>query len=432
MKNRLLSSLVFICCSQLFACGGSDSADNTDTPPTTPTTPTTPTVPTTPTTPESACDTPSTEVNWQALMTEDCPRLSQYHLFSDPSNPTTAPQAPGFGYQLASQLFTNYATKYRFIFLPQGSAMQYQPQQAFDFPEGAVLVKTFALPLDTALSSTATSAAFDVANETLIETRLLIKRAQGWTSLTYQWPLSTNTESLNKESSNGESGDATLLTAGATVTHTLTNQGQTQTFDYSIPSRAECKVCHQYNQGDSSLIIPIGLKAHLLNRDIPVVENVEGNSPIELAKNQLSLWSERGQLLGLPDLSSVGKTYPLNDTSADLTARAKGYLDVNCAHCHNPNGYASISGLRLGFYVDHTTYPYGICKQPPGWDGGPRGLDYDIVPGNADHSILLYRQTLSEAKDRMPPIGRALEHQEGVELIGQWIDSLSPSLGSCI
>ncbi len=410
MKNRLLSSLVIICCSQLFACGGSDSAD------TTPTTPTTPTVPTTPTTPESACDTQTSEVNWQALMTEDCPRLSQYHLFSDPSNPTTTPQAPGFGYQLASQLFTNYATKYRFIFLPQGGAMQYQPQQAFDFPEGAVLVKTFALPLDTALSSSTTGAAFDAANETLIETRLLIKRAQGWTSLTYQWPL--NKESLN--------ADATLLTAGATVTHTLTNQGQTQTFEYHIPSRAECKVCHQYNQGDSSLIIPIGLKAHLLNRDIPVEGSVE-----RVSTNQLRLWSERGQLSGLPELSTVGKTYPLNDTSADLTARAKGYLDVNCAHCHNPNGYASISGLRLGFYVDHTTYPYGICKQPPGWDGGPRGLDYDIVPGNADHSILLYRQTLSEAKDRMPPIGRALEHQEGVELIGQWIDSLSPSLGSC-
>ncbi|QYJ80565.1 SO2930 family diheme c-type cytochrome [Shewanella acanthi] len=423
MQNRLLTSLVIIFCSQLLACGGGESDT---TPP--PTTPTTPTVPTTPTTPESACDAQSSEVNWQALMTEDCPRLSQYHLFTDPSNPTTAPQAPGFGYQLASQLFTNYSTKYRFIFLPQGTAMHYQPQQAFDFPEGAVLVKTFALPLDTALTSTAIGASFDTANETLIETRLLIKRAQGWTSLTYQWPLSTNKEASNGESLNKEaSGDATLLTAGATVTHTLTNQGQTQTFEYNIPSRAECKVCHQYNQGDSSLIIPIGLKAYLLNRDIPVEGSVES-----VSTNQLSLWRDRGQLLGLPDLSTVGKTYPINDASADLTARAKGYLDVNCAHCHNPNGYASISGLRLGFYVDHTTYPYGICKQPPGWDGGPRGLNYDIVPGNADHSILLYRQTLSEPKDRMPPIGRALEHQEGVELIGLWIDSLSPSLGSCI
>jgi len=116
----------------------------------------------------------------------------------------------------------------------------------------------------------------------------------------------------------------------------------------------------------------------------------------------------------------------------DLTARAKGYLDVNCAHCHSAKGFASISGLRLGFYIDHTSYQYGICKQPPGWDGGAKGLDYDIVPGNAEHSILLYRQTLSEPKDRMPPIGRNLEHQEGVELIRQWIDSLAPSLGNCI
>ena len=115
----------------------------------------------------------------------------------------------------------------------------------------------------------------------------------------------------------------------------------------------------------------------------------------------------------------------------DLTARAKGYIDINCAHCHNPQGFASISGLRLGFDVDHTTFEYGICKQPPGWDGGPNGLAYDIVPGNGERSIIHERQILSSAKDRMPPIGREVVHQEGVALIKQWIDSLPPSLGNC-
>lgn len=393
MKNRQTLSFILLLTTLLTACGGSDSqsSDSNQTPP--------PTTPTDPTPPASLCVNTSGQVNWQALMVEDCPQLSQYGLFVDPANPTSQPQTPGFSYQLATQLFSNYANKYRFIYLPAGTSMQYQAQEAFEIPTGTVLVKTFALPQDTAITG--------IANETLIETRLLIKRAQGWTSLVYQW----------------QQGQAKLITAGATVSHSLINQGQSQHFDYNIPSRAECKVCHQINQDNTSQIIPIGLKAHLLNREI----NHQGQTV-----NQLSLWAEQGKLSQLPDLKLVAKTYAIDNIQADLTARAKGYLDVNCAHCHSAKGFASISGLRLGFYIDHTSYQYGICKQPPGWDGGPKGLDYDIVPGNAEHSILLYRQTLSEPKDRMPPIGRNLEHQEGVELIRQWIDSLAPSLGTCV
>lgn len=393
MKNRQTLSFILLLTTLLTACGGSDSqsSDSNQTPP--------PTTPTDPTPPASLCANASGQVNWQALMVEDCPQLSQYGLFVDPANPTSQPQTPGFSYQLATQLFSNYANKYRFIYLPAGTSMQYQAQEAFEIPTGTVLVKTFALPQDTAITG--------IANETLIETRLLIKRAQGWTSLVYQW----------------QQGQAKLITAGATVSHSLINQGQSQRFDYNIPSRAECKVCHQINQDNTSQIIPIGLKAHLLNREI----NHQGQTV-----NQLSLWAEQGKLSQLPDIKLVAKTYAIDNIQADLTARAKGYLDVNCAHCHSAKGFASISGLRLGFYIDHTSYQYGICKQPPGWDGGPKGLDYDIVPGNAEHSILLYRQTLSEPKDRMPPIGRNLEHQEGVELIRQWIDSLAPSLGTCV
>lgn len=386
MKTHLLLSIVLAAMSLLSACGGGDGQESSDQ------------SPTPPPTAEGTCEQQSSQVNWAALMKEDCPRLSQYGLFNDPANPTAQPRAPGLSYQLATQLFSNYATKYRFIYLPAGQSMQYQAQDAFDLPVGTVLVKTFSLPLDTALSGS--------ANETLIETRLLIHREQGWTSLVYQW----------------QQGEAKLLSTGATVRHTLTNQGQTQTFDYAIPSRAECKICHQRNQDNTSKIIPIGLKAHLLNRDI----SHQGQTV-----NQLSLWEQLGLLRAMPPLATIGKTFALNDTSADLTARAKGYLDVNCAHCHSETGFASISGLRLGFYVDHQSFQYGICKQPPGWDGGDKGLDYDIVPGNAEHSILLYRQTLNAPKDRMPPIGRSIEHQEGVELIKQWIDSLALSLGSC-
>jgi len=165
MKTHLLLSIVLAAMSLLSACGGGDGQESSDQ------------SPTPPPTAEGACEQQSSQVNWAALMKEDCPRLSQYGLFNDPANPTAQPRAPGLSYQLATQLFSNYATKYRFIYLPAGQSMQYQAQDAFDLPVGTVLVKTFSLPLDTALSGS--------ANETLIETRLLIHREQGWTSLVY-------------------------------------------------------------------------------------------------------------------------------------------------------------------------------------------------------------------------------------------------------
>ncbi|MCL1065434.1 hypothetical protein L2735_01195 [Shewanella olleyana] len=386
------------------ACGGSGSdssesgSSNTEVP-STPSTPATPTTPEQPDTSDDVCQQSSSEVNWTALMSKDCPNLSDYGLFTDPSLPTHSPTTPGINYQLSTELFSNYASKYRFIFLPDNQSMVFNPQQVFTLPVGSVLAKTFALPFDTQLSG--------ANNEKLIETRLMIRREAGWTALTYQW----------------QQENASLIIAGADVTHTLNNQGDSITFDYHIPSKVECKICHQINENDISRINPIGVKAHLLNREITLSN---GNKT-----NQLTFWADENMLSLLPDLNTVDKSHTLENNQASLTNRAKGYLDINCAHCHNKQGFASISGLRLSYFIDHTSFEYGICKQPPGWDGGPNGLSYDIVPGNAERSILHYRQILSSPKDKMPPIGREIIHTEGTELVKQWIDSMSPSIGVC-
>ncbi|ACJ28693.1 Conserved hypothetical protein [Shewanella piezotolerans WP3] len=387
---------IFILILSLSACGGSD--DSTEQ--VIEQTPTTPDVPVTKP-PASVCDNTTSEVNWDALMTEDCTSLSQYGLFVDPSVPTSDPVTPGMAYQLSTQLFSNYANKHRFIFLPQSKQISYHPTATFELPVGTVLVKTFSLPFDTQVGG--------ANNEVQIETRLLIHREVGWTTLPYVW--------------NG--AEATLQQAGLDVPHSLNHQGVREVFDYHVPSRAECKICHQSTLGSdsqSALIRPIGIKAHLLNRDI----SYQGQSI-----NQLRLWQQLNLLNGLPALSDVGITAEINDQSASLTSRAKGYLDINCAHCHNADGFASISGLRLGFYVDHTSYQYGICKQPPGWDGGSKGLSYDIIPGDGEHSILVYRQELNQAKDRMPPLGRAIVHTEAVAVIKEWIDAMPADIGHC-
>ena len=377
-------------CALLSACGGDDNQPNNN--------PSTSVPVTTPETPDSLCIGDNTQINWDALMTEDCPLLAQYGLFSNQNDPTQNPRQGGFLYQLSTQLFSNYANKYRFVFLPDGAKITFNPSDTFELPVGTVLSKTFALPLDTTLSGR--------EHETIIETRLLIHRESGWTALPYFW----------------HQGEAKLASTGADVSHTLNRQGEQLTFNYHVPSRAECKLCHQRTIDGRSHINPIGLKSQLLNHDIQIAGKLS---------NQLTYWQQQNWIEGLEDISLLTSAPEITDDSASLINRAKGYLDINCAHCHRAEGFASISGLRLGFHVDHTSYQYGICKQPPGWDGGEKGLSYDIIPGDAEHSIVLYRQELNSAKDRMPPIGRTLVHVEATEVIRQWIDSLSPTLGNC-
>ncbi|MGS0680857.1 SO2930 family diheme c-type cytochrome [Shewanella sp. 125m-7] len=397
MHKRFLLVLLWpLLIWQLAGCGGSDEQAQLNDPNLPPAVTPDPTPDPSPD-PTSSCEANTTEVNWEALMNEECDSLAQYGLFVDPSIPTSSPVTPGISYQLSTQLFSNYASKHRFIFVPEDKTIAFAPTATFDLPVGTVLVKTFSLPFDTQVTG--------ANNEILIETRLLIHRETGWTTLPYIW----------------QDGEAKLQIAGKEVPHSLNHKGESQSFDYHVPSRAECKLCHQ-TSADSSRIEPIGLKAHLLNRPI----DYQGAQI-----NQLRLWQQTGLLTDLPELADVGKAYDIFDESAPLTTRAKGYLDINCAHCHNPQGFASLSGLRLGFYVDHTRFEYGICKQPPGWDGGARGLSYDIIPGDGDHSILVYRQELNEPKDRMPPIGRSLAHTDAVALIEQWIDEMAPELGNC-
>ncbi|MDX1282135.1 SO2930 family diheme c-type cytochrome [Shewanella colwelliana] len=384
--NLLLISLI------LFGCGGNDDSSSAVSPPPAVTTP--PPISGN----DSLCNNPSNQINWDALMNEDCPQLADYQLFSQADHPTTAPNTPGIKYELSTQLFSNYANKYRFIFLPEGKTISFNEFDTFGLPVGTVLTKTFALPFDTQVSGS--------ENEVMIETRLLIHREAGWTTLAYLW----------------ENGQATLIQAGANVSHTLNRQGEQLSFNYHVPSRAECKLCHQVTSGTDNHISPIGLKSHLLNHKI----EYQG-----VTINQLALWQQKGWLDRLPAANELSSAPAIDDGAASLTNRAKGYLDINCAHCHRAEGFASLSGLRLGYNVDHTSFQYGICKQPPGWDGGEKGLSYDIIPGDAEHSILLYRQELNNAKDRMPPIGRSLVHREAVTIIRKWIDTMAPSIGTC-
>jgi hypothetical protein len=132
-------------------------------------------------------------------------------------------------------------------------------------------------------------------------------------------------------------------------------------------------------------------------------------------------------LTDAPAATEMPSAVAWDDETAPLEDRARAYLDINCAHCHSPVGAADTSGLFLD--IDTEVGPqYGICKAPIAAGGGSGGRLVDISPGEPDESIITYRMGSTEPASMMPELGRSLSHDEGVDLIAEWIDSLD---GDC-
>lgn len=358
------------------------------------------------------CSIPDSGVNWEAIASEDCASLSSFNLFADATNPTTGANSDGIPYDLSTPLYTDYATKYRFVFVPDGLSANYSDREVMEFPVGSVLVKTFALPSDTS------SRGF--TNEELIETRLLIHREAGWVALPYIW--------------NDEKTDAVLSNAGAQFPNkSLVHNGEQIDFIYAVPDRNQCKQCHQLGelQGDelaNGKFSPIGPKARFLNYDY---EYDAGS------QNQLAHWVEAGILAGAPaDLTTIDTAPVFSDASfndlnletmsqAELEPLAKSYLDINCAHCHRPEGGASNTGFHVEYWRPFSeSTKHGVCKTPIANGGTGPGTDFDLVPGDASLSFISTRMRSTDPGTKMPEIGRTTFHREGADLIDAWINSM--------
>lgn len=351
--------------------------------------------------PDINCPPTPDDIAWQTLLDKNCNRLTDYGLFEDPLNPKNNPRLPGLSYTLATELFTDYAHKYRFMFIPQQQKVSYQERSAFDFPVGSVLVKTFVLP-----ESNLTNSAND-----MVETRLLIRREFGWVGLPYVW--------------NDTKTEAYLVLAGMTIEKQLTVNGVGKIFDYQIPSVADCKTCHLVSTDEVNITSPIGLKARHLNHPMTLLKTGQEVGVI----NQLLNWKDLGILEKLPeDLADVARLPLWADEARSLQDRAKGYLDINCSHCHTPGGKGAESGMFLEYWRPPESFIHGICKRPGGFNGGDKGLVYDIVPGDAEQSLIPYRMSLlaseGDAKGQMPPLARHLNHVEAIALVRAWIDSM--------
>ncbi|WP_244624395.1 SO2930 family diheme c-type cytochrome [Sphingomonas sp. So64.6b] len=311
-------------------------------------------------------------VNDAAIIGDGYPaKLSEFHLFTDIAARTPAPRVTS--YTLNTPLFSDYAEKQRYLYVPGGKIAAYDPDKVIDLPVGSALVKTFGYQQSGKFKA--------------LETRLLLHRASGWVAIPYVW--------------NADGTDAVLKRAGTRIPVTFTDpSGQSRTISYSVPNQNQCKDCHAL----SGAITPIGPKIRNLN---------DGK--------QLQALLKAGMIDRLP--ADAPRLARWDDAATPLADRARAYLETNCAHCHNPNGAASNSGLYLD-WKQADANARGILKHPVAAGRGSGSNEFDIDPGHPERSILIFRMESTDPGIAMPELGRATVHAEAIALLTRWISDM--------
>lgn len=270
-------------------------------------------------------------------------------------------------------LWTDFARKRRFLYLPSGKHIGFSENEAWQFPIGTILVKHFEMEISIGVLQN-------------VETRILVRKegdGQNWVGYTYRW----------------EGADAILVDAKASPEVTLnvdvTAEGGARVQKFQIPSRRMCLDCH-----NSSVGFVRGVQTRQLQK-------IVGES------NQLDQWNLAGVFgRDIGPASRYSKFPGLGEATAPIEERAKAYLDVNCSHCHNPDPDAYCSFTGLDFRFDHVNADALVASG-------------QLVKGAKEHSEIYRRMDTTQQGMRMPFTGTRLKHTQGLELIGRWIDGLN-------
>lgn len=331
-------------------------------------------------------------VSDSAIMAQNPPQLlSAYRFFRDAG--AREPNARVTAYDLNTPLYSDGALKFRYVYIPEGQQARYSADDVFDLPVGTVLIKTFAFAADMRRPT---------ENVRFLETRLLIRRAEGWIALPYVW--------------NEAQSEARLSVIGAAIPVNFVNEaGEPIALDWSVPNVNQCRGCHARAGGND--VLPIGPSARNLNL-VHVMTGPDRRQAETTLVDQLRDWVRIGLLDAVPaDAPAVANAY---DARAPLEQRARAYLDVNCAHCHNPAGPAHTSGLDLRWSQTDPAL-WGVYKRPVAAGRGSAGFEFAIEPGHPERSILVHRMASTDPGVMMPELGRTLVDERAVQLMRDWI-----------
>ena len=326
-------------------------------------------------------------------------KLSETGVFADTK--THTPAKGLIPYSVNSELWSDGAYKERFIALPGDSKIEFEtvtyPQPApgsvpgWRFPNGTVLVKTFALELEP-------------GKRHRLETRLLVAERVGgteeygdqvWSGYTYIW--------------NDDQTDAELADIKGVDKEYIVNDGNAKRSQkWHFPSRAECTMCHTVTAKYA-----LGVNTAQMNKDHDYGGTVA---------NQLSTLEHLGifdRKLPKP-VDQLDKLANPRDEKQDLDKRARAYLEANCSHCHRKWG-----GGNAEFQLLHTLplKETGTLDVKPGQGAFELKDPRLLVPGDPARSMIHHRMTRI-GLGRMPHIASNVVDERGVDLIRKWIEGM--------
>ena len=287
-------------------------------------------------------------------------RLSETRLYADVGAgelaPGVLPYTPRF------ELWSDGATKRRWILLPAGARVDTSRMDDWQFPEGTKLWKEF------------------TRDGVRVETRLFWKhgpRAADWTAMAYVW----------------REGDAIAAPEGVVDARGTAHR---------VPAAGECFACHD---GTPSRVL--GFSAIQLAR---AGEPRAGEVDLDDAVR-------RGMLSAPPAAAPVVPGSP-------AAQEALGYLHANCGHCHNTRRPADATvrcfDPSASFDFSLRTDRLGSVEETPAYTSGRASLR---APGSAGASRVV---DLMSDRPGMPPLGSRVVDDAGVEALRRWVRELGP------
>lgn len=345
----------------------------------------------------------STGSSDRATQAPVAPQLLSETGYGDPANRLFSPQYP---------LWSDGASKRRWVRLPEGSTIDIANIDRWEFPVGTRFWKEFEF------------------KGRKVETRFLWKAREGaWVFASYAW--------------NDAQTAATLAPEAGLPNVAEVAPGKR----HSIPSIAECRSCH-----DSARTEILGFNALQLSTDRdPQALHAEPLTPAMVTLRTLV-----DESLVRPRRTDLVTAPPRINAATPLARTALGYLSANCGNCHNPESSIASVGLSLKHAVGgdkpfSSAVALGAkaeglsdaaeCAPALATTAGRRG--HWVVPSNPDESrvinpgrpelsSLVQRARSRRPSSQMPPIGTVVQDTKAVDLLTNWVQSNPEEWGRII
>jgi len=269
------------------------------------------------------------------------------------------------------QLWSSGTDKQRLLYVPEGAVIG-TGGPSWELPKGSVFAKTFALPGSAAAGALAP-----------IETRLLFRRDERWDYATYVW--------------NDDRSDAELLPGNWLEVPKDLQDTSGNAYAYTIPSRLDCRTCHETSQGSTGTPV-LGFN------ELQLPESLESAAFFDAPPAVVPV---------------VGRT--------DAETKAFGYFVGNCIACHNGG-----KGDNAAFSL----YPEQAVGETVNQEteiSSAEGIR--VIPGDPESSVLFVTVVRAGQADYdgafkvMPPVGITRTDPTAEAILGDWILGLPDGAG---